>query len=306
MGGTIELDSTIDVGSIFTLTLKLPIVERTLGIGVPILAGRTVLIVDPSQASRRTMVELLSGWGANSIVANEEEEAMILLERYKDQSIEAAIINQGPAAAASTARRLRSQPEFESLPLLCLSSRTSQAPQQTLFTRLIAKPIKRVEFREAMMGILLPEAAPAKPKSIQLFEALNWSSTPLVLLTEDNPTNQKVGKFTLERLGCSVVIAVDGLDAVDKAEHGSYDLIFMDIQMPRLDGYGATAAIRSLGDQEKRSVPIVAMTANAMSGDREKCLEAGMDDYIAKPVTPAALIPVLKRWIRDSELPRAA
>ena len=124
-------------------------------------------------------------------------------------------------------------------------------------------------------------------------EAANFEAR--ILLAEDNVVNQKVAARMLEKLGCTVDIAEDGQVALETLEQGSYDLIFMDCQMPRLDGYETTRSIRA--SESDHRIPIVAMTANAMAGDREKCLAAGMDDYLSKPIHREALIRVLERWL---------
>jgi len=116
-----------------------------------------------------------------------------------------------------------------------------------------------------------------------------------ILLAEDNFVNQKVATKMLEGLGCEVDIVANGAEARDAVTKKKYDAVLMDCQMPVLDGYAATAAIRK-GEAGKSHVPVIAMTANAMQGDREKCLSAGMDDYIAKPVHRGILEDVLKRW----------
>jgi len=121
-----------------------------------------------------------------------------------------------------------------------------------------------------------------------------------VLVAEDNPVNQAVAVKMLERAGVSADVAHDGRQAVEMLAGDNYSAVFMDCQMPRLDGYGATAEIRRLEGSE-RSTPIIAMTAHAMKGDRERCIEAGMDDYLAKPVRPAQLREMIDRWVtRDS------
>ena len=115
-----------------------------------------------------------------------------------------------------------------------------------------------------------------------------------VLVAEDNATNQKVIVMRLTRLGCVVDVANDGLEATQAASNTAYDLILMDCQMPVMDGFQATRAIRKQGG---RPVPIVALTANAMEGERERCLSAGMDDYLAKPVRPDDLVAKLQQWL---------
>ena len=117
-----------------------------------------------------------------------------------------------------------------------------------------------------------------------------------VLVVEDNIVNQKLALRMLEKRGCRVDIAANGREAVNASARMAYDCIFMDCQMPEMDGFEATAAIRAHEVQTGNHVPIIAMTANAMQGDRERCLEAGMDDYISKPVRSEALEAVLQKW----------
>jgi len=125
-----------------------------------------------------------------------------------------------------------------------------------------------------------------------------------VLLAEDNAVNQKLAVRLLDKFGYSAEVVENGIDAVDRVRHSSYDLILMDCQMPEMDGYQATAEIRKLEGISRRT-SIIAMTANAMDGDREKCLEAGMDDYLAKPVQPAALKAALDYWAAQARAQKA-
>ena len=117
-----------------------------------------------------------------------------------------------------------------------------------------------------------------------------------ILLAEDNLINQKVAQKMLQGLGCVVMVVPNGEEAAKAALEGSFDVVLMDCQMPKLDGYGATQAIREQ-EQNTARVPVIAMTANAMKGDREKCLAAGMDDYISKPVRQDVLAEALRRWV---------
>src|SRR3712207_1412453 len=124
-----------------------------------------------------------------------------------------------------------------------------------------------------------------------------------VLVAEDNPTNQQVAVGILEMLGYHADVARDGLEALKILSKGSYAAVLMDVQMPEMDGYATTAEIRRREESEGRHVPIIAMTANALRGDREKALEAGMDDYVSKPVKSDELVEVLGRWIPQQESP---
>ncbi len=120
-----------------------------------------------------------------------------------------------------------------------------------------------------------------------------------VLVAEDNPANQKVAKLFLERLGCRVDVAADGQETIEAWSRGRYDLIFMDCQMPEMDGFEAAQAIRR-EEQPGERIPIIALTANAFAGEHERCLAAGMDDYLAKPIRPDALAELLNRWQRPT------
>jgi CheY-like chemotaxis protein len=117
-----------------------------------------------------------------------------------------------------------------------------------------------------------------------------------VLLADDNLANQKLGKAMLEKLGCEVEVVTNGREAIRASTHTIFDLILMDCQMPEMDGYSATATIRAVEAHRGRRTPIIALTASAMQGDRERCLEAGMDDYLAKPLGIGALATAISRW----------
>jgi CheY-like chemotaxis protein len=152
------------------------------------------------------------------------------------------------------------------------------------------------------------EGAPAGPAVQAAPEptAAVASAEVRVLLAEDNLINQKVAQALLERLGCVVEIAPNGKEAVDRLEAGGYSIVFMDVQMPVMDGYEATTRIRENERKTGTRVPIVAMTASAMAGDRDKCLAAGMDDYISKPVKKELLRTALERWAGRAPEPAGA
>ena len=160
----------------------------------------------------------------------------------------------------------------------------------------LTKPIRPSDLFDAIMLAL--GAGPAAGRPLITQSVLEKGQPRYrILLAEDNPINQKVAVHMLERHGHSVVTASDGRKARDLALRGGFDLMFMDVQMPKLNGYEATAQIRRAEKRSGRHLPIIAMTANAMKGDREKCLEAGMDDYLSKPLKPEEILQSIERAV---------
>ena len=164
--------------------------------------------------------------------------------------------------------------------------------------RILTKPAKTSELHEAVariVGAHLPVEDTTKAKDVE--EPLGDTQKLSLLLVEDGRGNQIVASQFLEDIGHQVVIANNGLEALDALEQGSFDAILMDMQMPEMDGYETTSQIRDNEMSTGRHIPIIAMTANAMEGDREKCLSYGMDDYLAKPIRAEELYRVLERTL---------
>jgi CheY-like chemotaxis protein len=167
-------------------------------------------------------------------------------------------------------------------------------------TLLLARPLRRVTLYEGMGHVLgLSTATTSRRQRSGESQAIHQGKLRArVLVAEDNLVNQKVAVRTLEMLGCDAEVAENGAVAVDAIQQSDFDIVLMDCQMPVLDGFAASQQIREL-ERGKRRTPIIAMTANAMQGDRERCLAAGMDDYVPKPVTLAELDATLRRWLPD-------
>ena len=168
----------------------------------------------------------------------------------------------------------------------------------------LVKPVTQKELRTTIIKVLSGTPALVTPR---LAASEPISDGPLrILLAEDNVVNQKVAVSLLSRLGHDVTVAPNGQIAIDAYRHQTFDLILMDVQMPVLSGYDATRAIRHLEQTTKTHIPIIAMTARAMKGDRERCLDAGMDDYLSKPIQGKQVMEVIRRTLSQSPVPAVA
>lgn len=307
MGGTIAVDGEPGVGTSFTFTVRVGIaaqggqwseLDR-------VLEGKGLLVVDDNATNREILEAHASAWGMPCWSAASGAEALATLSRVGD-GIDVAILDMDMPGmdGAELAHRIRETPAFASLPLLLLSSVGIGDGSRPLgdFERLssLAKPARQVELYVTLADLLGITTRVERPAPLEPVRAGDGSSLDAdVLLAEDNPVNQEVALTMLEMLGCRVTVVENGLDAVRLATSRRFDAVLMDCQMPRLDGFGATAQIRER-EQEHRT-PILALTANAIKGDRERCLDAGMDDYLAKPFTHDELFRCLVRWLPAHE-----
>jgi CheY-like chemotaxis protein len=249
-----------------------------------------VLVVDDSDTNRKVLRHQLQRWGiAHECVADARAALTALRAAASGGApFEAAILDhQMPdQTGVMLARQIRSDPALISLPLILLTSLADAVDKEERveigFAAALYKPVKAGQVFDALTRALDPVGArrPALP-----VEAPTAQTTMRgrVLVAEDNPVNQKVARMQLRKLGCSADAVGNGVEAIKALSRIPYDLVLMDCQMPELDGFEATLAIRS-ANASYSAVPIVAMTASALAGDREKCLEVGMNDYISKPV----------------------
>jgi two-component system, sensor histidine kinase and response regulator len=199
------------------------------------------------------------------------------------------------------ARAITAAPALAATRLILLTSMRTRgqgaAAQQAGCAATLAKPLRQAALYDCLATVLgtAPSAANQLITRYILMHTLALARVR-VLVAEDNVVNQRVAARMLEKLGCRVDVVANGLEAVEACRSIAYDCVFMDCQMPELDGYGATAVIRQQDATTGRHTPIIAMTANAMQGDQDRCLAAGMDAYLSKPVQPAALEAVLQHW----------
>jgi signal transduction histidine kinase/DNA-binding response OmpR family regulator len=298
MGGRIWVDSEVGRGSTFHFTLAAratDIAPTTSPVDVRSLTGRRLLVVDDNATNRLILTRQAAAWGLDSVQFESGAQAIEWVRAGNTFDIAVLDMQMPGMDGVAVARALQAEESVRTRPLVLLTSLgVLNRPEPGLFTTQLTKPIKASAFFNVLASIVAEPApqhaeAPGKPVPV-LGERL-----PLrILVAEDNVVNQKVATHVLARLGYRADIASNGLEAVEAMHRQRYDVILMDVQMPEMDGLAASRRIRSEipGPHQPR---IVAMTAEAMTGDRERCLDAGMDDYITKPVRVAELEAALAR-----------
>lgn len=295
MNGRIWVDSEVGRGSTFHFTARFDIPTCPTLPGAPPdianLIGLPVLIVDDNATNRRILVEMLTNWHMKPTAVDSGATALRLLQDAKMAGEPFALVLldfQMPGMDGfAVAEQIRQHPELTAATVLMLTSGGQPGEvarcQELGIAAYLMKPIKQSELQDAIVAALRlssrtessrQEASCSQPHPYQLN----------VLLAEDNLVNQHLAVRLLEKKGHRVVVANNGREALGAMERERFDLVFMDVQMPEMDGFDATSAIRAREMGSERHIPIIAMTAHAMKGDRERCLQSGMDGYIAKPV----------------------
>jgi PAS domain S-box-containing protein len=312
MGGDIGIVSEVGNGSTFWFTAVLQLQSSVEAAAAPLeeLDGKRILVVGSSADNHRTLQEQLRLWGCHVEQATHAEAALKTLQRAKSDGhpIDVGIVDmQMPSKDAENLgvlmRREKSLPETPLVLLRSIGQRGEAAEvAERGFSGYLTRPLKPSLLHDCLATII----GRAKAGSVPVAE------TPLVtrhslaedqrhrlriLLAEDNPVNQKVALRLLAKLGFRAQAVENGREALEWLEHRPVDLLLTDIQMPEMDGNRMTAEIRRRESGSGQRLPIIAMTAHAMKGDREACLDAGMDDYLAKPVKPEALAEVIGRWL---------
>ncbi len=315
MGGEIGITSAPGQGSTFWFTLRLPLDQAAPPGPLPTidLAGYRMLVVDDNQVNRHILREQLHSRKIRFDLAGSGPEALALLRTVSQTGdpYQVAIVDfMMPDMDGETlGRTIKADPLLRDTRLVMLSSAGLRGDfarfRDAGFAAYLTKPVKPSLLFDALAAVCdlrSPEGGPLVVTRHRVIEARALSNLAApeppryrVLLVEDNTVNQKVAGRLLEKLRCRVDLAANGKEALEMWERLPYDLIFMDCQMPEMDGLEATRAIRQREGSRVR-IPIVAMTANAMQGDRELCLESGMDDYLSKPVKSTDLQSMLESW----------
>jgi signal transduction histidine kinase/DNA-binding response OmpR family regulator len=304
MGGTIACTSEVGGGSTFTVELVLPCAdEPRTDEPWPQLRGLSMLIVAESAACRRSLVDLLAAVGCHVVEAGGFDAGLLAMRERSSAPFDLVIcdLRMVDQKGASFAARARAELAIDRVPMLLLTTISCVDAREIAsqgYAGHVTKPVKRRELLVALSDVV-SRARSGSPRAAA--GDLDWQSTRLpaqrILLAEDNPVNQRLVLERLRRLGHETEVASNGAEAVAAARARSFDLILMDVQMPEMDGFAATRAIRALEASGDRT-PIIALTAHALAGDRDRCLAMGMDDYLSKPVRAEDLESVLARWGR--------
>jgi len=324
MGGAIHVASKADQGSTFSFSLKMPLDTQPAADPAPDarLAGLRVLTVDDNETSRHVIHEYISGWGMRSESYASGKDALHAIRSARDAGDPYAIVvadSDMPGMGGTTlAAIIKAEPALGDpvfIMLTCASQSTDSKRMRGRAPNIdadLAKPVRRTK----LMNTLALAWGRKHPSSDSLpvsddesttapganVEGVSAEFTARILVVEDTLVNQKVAVMMLSKLGIRADIAANGREGLDMWRMLPYDLVFMDCQMPEMNGYEATAQIRRLESPDQH-IPIVALTAEAVEGSRERCLEAGMDDVITKPISLGSLRGILKIWLPVAPAP---
>ncbi|MGQ0555655.1 MAG: response regulator [Nitrospiraceae bacterium] len=331
IGGRIGVDSTVGVGSLFWVTVPFhlqPEGAQQVSSHQVALKGRKILIVDDHATNRMVLEHYLSGADVTCQSVENGELALRCLRGAKTRRtpFDLAIVDLHMPGmnGLELARQIKSDHTISATRLVLLTSGgqrgDAQAAQEAGLDAYLTRPIRRALMFECLGAVLgitpgPPGSVDPQPASIitqhTVAEAM-MQSRPLVLVVEDNPVNQKVAASMIEKLGYRVNVAANGREAVESLARIPYALVFMDCQMPEMDGFEATRVIRNqeaslqqVGGKPPH-LPIIALTANAMQEDKDRCQAVGMDDFVSKPVTSKSLATVLNRWLPHDQVPPEA
>ncbi|RWC16186.1 MAG: GAF domain-containing protein [Mesorhizobium sp.] len=310
MGGEIWVDSAEGKGTTFFFTIRAPVASRQLA-NAPTatvgLAGKRLLVVDDNATNRRIMALQAQSWNMVASASEHPRDALRRLEAGEVFDVIVLDMNMPDMDGIELARKIRALESMEGVPLVLLSSMVPMSEdrkkeiESLRFAAALSKPIKPSPLLNTLLSIFVGTPARStradQPKA-PAFDGSMANTFPLqILLVDDNATNRKLGSKVLERLGYKPDLAIDGQSAIAAYSQGSHDVILMDIEMPDMDGLEATRLIRRINAEPMHRPFIIALTANAMAGDRERYLNAGMDDYLSKPLRVEDLIASLNKAV---------
>ncbi|CAN2040489.1 two-component system, sensor histidine kinase and response regulator [Candidatus Magnetomoraceae bacterium gMMP-15] len=326
MGGEIGLESEMDKGSKFWFTItfkKQPSQKSTSENGKIFLSDLRVLVVDSNRNNRFILSEYLMSWGSWPVEASSGKDALDVLNSslFSNEAFDLILIDNQVVGidGFELAKQIRNIKSLKKVPIIFLTSMGTMGDGKKCrdigIEGYLTKPVRRNYLQKAIESVLnlVKDDEQKSPHLVTKYTIAEEARiNEQLLLVEDYPTNQQVAMWHLKNAGYSVDLAENGQQAVLAYGRKQYDIILMDVQMPVMDGFNATRSIRQLeiklneGDQavasDLKRVPIIAMTANAMKGDKEKCLAAGMDDYITKPLKGDELLAIVKKWIKPESM----
>ena len=318
MGGEIGVHSEVGSGSTFWFEVRLDSVEAA-----PTLArlprlnftGLRALIVDDNASNREILQQHLQSCGVEVTAAETSAAALVALNADDAPTFDLGLVDdQMPGMdGGQLAKLIRQHPRWSTLRLILLSARDDHDNSESsrLFAATLTKPLRRSQLLSCVTRVMSrqPGTPPETPPAGSVLAApcpAARGAGPKILLVEDNPVNREVAVAMLESLGCAADAAENGWLAIEAMTTATYDAVLMDCQMPVMDGLTATGEIRRREQTSGAArVPIIALTANAMEGDRERCLAAGMDDFLSKPFTQQHLATLLRRWLALRALPES-
>lgn len=308
MGGAIGVDSEPDTGSTFWFEIPMYRGEGHSGLlSHDTLKDKRVLIVDDNETNRKVLEFLLDAWDMKHASAEDGFDALEKLHEYYDSghAFDMVLLDMMMPGmdGRELAEKIKKDGRFNNVHLIMLTSidqiGDDERSGNSMFDSYMTKPIRQSTLFNSILNLFSKDLAPvAKP--VELPGASVSVRKERILIVEDNIINQKVAAGILKKFGFETTVVNNGREAVDILQQEDFDLVFMDCNMPVLDGFAATEEVRR-NEADRGHTTIIAMTANAMQGDRERCMDVGMDDYVTKPIKKDSLTEILQRWLPEHE-----